>query len=195
MESLQTFLDYSLETFLASSDSDDSPSMYNETFEFDLSLLPTQRTTQETDTFTDDNSFNGNSGLLYNLLTDKSSGAAYEEPLKFGTGSTQPHCTIVNKSLLLNRPDTMHEKEKTADATVYRCVCGVNFKNENGLKKHLKYSHDAIYNRKVCELCPKSYTSDVGLQLHMESVHSNIAYECIICRRCLRTRRTLAGHM
>lgn len=101
------------------------------------------------------------------------------------------------------------EKEKK-----YSCVlCQNSFCSQSNLERHKREVQDCKLKRmkiqskkgkkkdsgrkrrKTCEECGKSYSSQRGLKVHVDSVHMGTVYPCHVCQKNFSQKSNLVAHL
>ena len=78
-----------------------------------------------------------------------------------------------------NKIVNLKERDK-----IYKCeteTCDKEFKNNYGLKRHLKIGHQGLKTHK-CNFCESFFSTSDQLKAHIQRVHEeNKNYKCLSC--------------
>ena len=112
-------------------------------------------------------------------------------------------CPSCKKEVLVTHLESHHRscllsKLKLSNTINRICdKCGKIFTKRKSLSEHKK-SHlriegnDSLYY--YCDKCDRKYVSSHALKVHVQSVHENIKFNCLICKMTFNTELKLKGH-
>lgn len=103
----------------------------------------------------------------------------------------QYHCTICPYSTRHSQTLVNHTRTHNGERP-FNCECGKSFTQASSLAAHRKIHSTTTYF--TCTECGKQFKHAFSLKTHMQ-VHNSGTHSCHICKKVLKSKRSLTSHM
>ncbi|XP_012256689.2 zinc finger protein Xfin-like [Athalia rosae] len=98
------------------------------------------------------------------------------------------------RAALLAKKKSVSKPLPSLESSRFPCtVCTKDFPTALSLKLHMSSLHKDS-KPKSCNICGKTFSSNVGIRNHMQT-HSTSTYSCNLCQRLFRTRQAVYMHV